>query len=63
MTDPPYYTPARDGHRVHICPMPGHSRYWLNAWAALWVCEKCHPPKRDVALAMVWEIEGPEGGG
>lgn len=46
MTDPldtPYYTKTRDGRRVHVCQIPGHTRYWLNVGAALWVCERCHP--------------------
>lgn len=57
--DQPYYQRTRDNRRAHICSMPGHTRYWLNSGAALWVCERCHPPVGDVAIAMVWELVGP----
>lgn len=56
ISDPPHYTTARDNHRVHVCNMAGHTKYWLNKDANLWNCERCHPPKKDVALAMIWEI-------
>lgn len=55
-TDDPYYTRTRDGRRAHICATPGHTRYWLNSGAALWLCAVCHPPKWDVALAGVREL-------
>lgn len=54
--DAPYYTRTRDNRRVHVCTMPGHSRYWLNVGAVLWICVGCHPPVGEVAIAMVWEI-------
>lgn len=56
--DPPHYTTARDNRRVHICHMAGHSRYWLNVSVepGLWICERCHPPVGDCALAERWEI-------
>lgn len=58
--DPPFYTTARDNRRVHICRMAGHSKYWLNVAAALWVCERCHPPTVSCALAERWEIVAAE---
>lgn len=54
--DPPYYQRTRDNRRVHVCTTVGHTRYWLNSGAALWVCERCHPAVGDVAIAMIGEI-------
>lgn len=39
--------------------MRGHSRYWLNVGAKLWVCCGCHPSPKGaiVEVRMVEELE------
>lgn len=59
--DAPYYQRTRDGRRVHVCTMAGHGRYWLNSGAALWVCERCHPPLPGASVALVSVGELVEG--
>jgi hypothetical protein len=54
--DAPFYTLLPDSRHIYICLMPGHSRYWLNVGAALWVCEACHPAVGTVEVKPVDEI-------
>lgn len=56
--DAPFYTLASDGRHVHICGMRGHSRYWLNSGAALWICCACHPSVGTVEVKRVEELVG-----
>lgn len=57
--DAPFYTLASDGRHIHICGMRGHSRYWLNVKAKLWICEACHPSPKGaiVEVRPVEELE------
>lgn len=55
--DLPFYTLASDGRYIHVCTMPGHSRYWLNVGAALWICDRCHPAVGMVEVKPVEELE------